>query len=454
MAKKCQIELAESGNADVSSTKLPPMTFDEIAAIIQSGDSEKLEDVIDAGRVNNIDMRSSCEVGVSLLMVACKSGFIECARVLLDHKAFIRANSTMVLKNACLSGNADMVRLILERGPAISDSMISYLLSPEIIANTEIAATIVEYIQDINAETSTFLHRVCRAGNPLIARIPLERGALLILGRTDPLVAASGAGHLDVVKLLLGWRRNDVGISRASVNEAFTVASRCGHVHVVRCLIEYGSASTGFDADTLNNALYAAVEYHRLEVTALLLDYGGDYEATLPRMPVSIRIRAFQSGSPAMVYLLLDRGADPNALDAKGWSPPKAAIRHPEVLKMLLEHNADPNQLFADGSTALLDTVIANNGEYMSALTILLGHGADPNLPHATTGQTALMVASLELRIDAVKMLLEYSADVTQVNREGQSVLDMLGEDKYREVRELCTQYIECNKPGVKLLLK
>ena len=64
------------------------------------------------------------------------------------------------------------------------------------------------------------------------------------------------------------------------------------------------------------------------------------------------------------------------------------------------------------------------------------------------------MQAALDLRIEAVKMLLEYGADVTQFNRQGQSVLDMLGDEKYREVRELCTQYIECNKPGAKQPLK
>ena len=66
-----------------------------------------------------------------------------------------------------------------------------------------------------------------------------------------------------------------------------------------------------------------------------------------------------------------------------------------------------------------------------------------------------LMMAALELNIDLVKLLLEYGADVTQVNREGKSVLDLLGRTrKYGKVVKLCTSYIDSNKPGAKLLLK
>ena len=91
----------------------------------------------------------------------------------------------------------------------------------------------------------------------------------------------------------------------------------------------------------------------------------------------------------------------------------------------------------------------------MQALTVLLEHGADVNLVDATTDQTALVVAAIERNVDIVKLLLEHGADVTLVNREGKSVVDVLGRTrKYSDVVEQCTQFIECNKPGAKLLLK
>ena len=140
---------------------------------------------------------------------------------------------------------------------------------------------------------------------------------------------------------------------------------------------------------------------------------------------------------------------------AGGKLPLRVTLSHPDVLKLLLEHGADPNLHFADGFTALLQLLRRKQGEYMRALTVLLDYGADPNIAHAGTGNTPLMIATLDLNVDLVKLLLEHGADVTQVDREGKSVLDMLGRTrKYGEVRELCTQYIERNLPGAKLLLK
>ena len=65
------------------------------------------------------------------------------------------------------------------------------------------------------------------------------------------------------------------------------------------------------------------------------------------------------------------------------------------------------------------------------------------------------MTVASQARGDLVKLLLEYGADVTQVNREGKGVLDMLGRTRqYDEVRKLCTQYIDSDKPGAKHVLK
>ena len=65
------------------------------------------------------------------------------------------------------------------------------------------------------------------------------------------------------------------------------------------------------------------------------------------------------------------------------------------------------------------------------------------------------MIAALGPHVDLVKLLLEHGAVVTQVNREGKSVLDLLGRTRnYGEVVELCTHNIDSNKPGAKLVLK
>ena len=490
MTKKRQIELRESSTTDRAgkkSAKLIPMTFDEVAAIIGSGNIEKLKEIIETGRLNDINISNGMH-GVSLLMIACEIGSIECARVLLDRNADINFStySGSVLKSACISGNLDVLTFIIENGVTINDNIILDLFASDaIVCNTEIATILLGHVQNVNGgashnyTTHNLLHYACKAGNLHIVQILLERGCRY----QGPLEVASRYGHLEVVKLLLGWKSNNIRITRESIRKAVACASQYGQIEVVRHLVEY---DTNID---LSYALYSAVERNQVEVALVLIDSGADCNFQLTYLACSPWILACCLGNPAMVRLLLDRGADPHAVDARGVSVLNAALFHLEVLKMLLECGADPNPHFANGRTAVLELVQYRQTTFIPILTLLLEHGADPNLAdafsgetplmrvvrehradlvslllecgadpdlaHTTTGQTALMKAAVEPSVDIVKVLLEYGADVTQVNREGESVLDMLGRTrKYDEVRELCTQYIECNKPGAKLLLK
>ena len=167
MSKKRQIELTESGSTakasknqrdvvGIKSTKLKPLSFEEIAAIIRSGDGEKLKEIIAAKRVRDVNMHNKEKLH-SLLMVASVSGFIECARVLLDHNADINYCSNYdgqsVLCSACMSGNADMFKFIIERGFIINDNVLAKVFSNSgIVLNTEIATILVGHIQDVNGE--------------------------------------------------------------------------------------------------------------------------------------------------------------------------------------------------------------------------------------------------------------------------------------------------------------
>ena len=467
MTKKRLIESKELSEKDTSTiklTRITPITFDEVAAIIQSGNSEKLKELIESGRITDINMNN--DDNESLLMIACKSGFIECAIVLIDNHANINYQncdhntpgdisfgvfSDSVLISACLSGNVNMLRVIVERGVTFNDGIICDLFkSDEIVCNNEIATALVGYIQNVNWKggiKSSFLSLACRAGNVTIARLLIERGALL--GDVYAFVIASQLGHLEVVKLLLKWV--DSGIPPVTLKDALRFASKYGHLEVVRCLLEYVK-----DTDALNRALYEAVENNRLDIAGLLFDSGVGFTSSSAVSYITVWLVACLRGSPDMVSLFLDRGADPNAVDANGGSPFRAALPHPNILRILLEHGADPSRAL-DGCTPLLALLQRRPtpSEYMQSVAVLLEYGADPNIARADTGETVLMVAALDLDVDLIKLLLEHGADVTQINTAGETVLDMLGRTrKYGEVVNLCTQYIECNKPGAKLLLK
>ena len=76
---------------------------------------------------------------------------------------------------------------------------------------------------------------------------------------------------------------------------------------------------------------------------------------------------------PSGVEILLDLGADPNALDDSGLSPVHKASSAPEIMKILLHRGAD---LSAGKSNVLFSAIM---GQDLNTLTIILDGGASAN---------------------------------------------------------------------------
>ena len=402
-----------------------PMSFNEVKSIIQSGDYLKLKEIIESGRIKDINMKEDRNKGISLLHLAC------------------------------FSGNIDMVRLIIESGFIISDRVLLTLFKcTDIIVNCDIVNVICEYIVDVNYEEHTyksFLGYACMAGNVELTRLLLERGAIVDL---STLRAACMMELTEIVRLLLTCNETSHKLSKRSVSVPLKCSSRYGHLAIVRYLVEYGTDQQG-----LNGALYEAIDHDHRDVTEYLLDNGAIFSSQTNQTCNEL-IWACHRGASDVVDLLLARGTDPNTVDSRGESALHAALYCPVILNTFFEHGADPNVYLKDGSTVLLELTRYSNGSLTETLTILLQSGlVDVNLPHAHTGETALMIAALAQHIEYVKLLLHYGADVTQVNSDGKSVIDQLNGQEgkaegYTEVIKLCTQYIKTNKPTTGPILK
>ena len=452
MSRKRQNESDLGDNVNKKSAKIKQLSFDQIASIIKHGDSKKLKEVIESKQILDINARCGYSPSQTLLNIAFEAGSIECATVLLNNNANI--NDDAILTQTCRSGNMDMIRFVIDRGFLINDTILLCLFDYyEVVNNIDVATVLFGHIQDVNHrlynESSTFLMHGCRAGHLPLVRTLLERGSDrdVVSWNGDALSSASRCGHLDIVQLVLGWDTGNWPFAGESIKRAIEIAAAAGQLSTLSYLIDLGA-----DIDTLTISLHAAVKYNKVDTAEFLINRGADFNSIDSEGHTPL-ISACKKLFIDLVRLLLARGADPNNTDPRGECPLMITLFKPGYAKLLLEHGADPNRYLTNGCTMLI--YIIKCGYHPEMLKLLLGHGADPNLAHIRTGQTPLMNAAVALRVDPVKVLLEYGADVTQVNTEGKSVLDMLGRTrKYGEVVELCTAYIDSNKPGANLLLK
>lgn len=176
------------------------------------------------------------------------------------------------------------------------------------------------------------------------------------------------------------------------------------------------------------------------------IDSLGDYGMT----PLRSAIR--YGAGPEMVAFLLEKGADPN-LYLKGWETPlHVAVRMnynsiSDVVRVLLEHGADVDARvgFKTGKTTL-SLAMGNHGP-AEVIELLITYGADVNAT-SSSGSTALHWGCLcdisrdglsreevyKLAYEKITILLAHGADPNVIDKQGKAPIDYAKTDDIREL--------------------
>ncbi|KAJ7112614.1 ankyrin repeat-containing domain protein [Mycena epipterygia] len=156
-------------------------------------------------------------------------------------------------------------------------------------------------------------------------------------------------------------------------------------------------------------ALHTASRLGHINIVCLLIEKGANYNA-VDAENGSVLQAASDGGHTEIVRLLLEKGADVNAVDAEHGSALQAASNggHTETVHLLLEKGADVN---AAGGFYFNALQAASSHGSPEIVRILLESGADVN---ATGGEygSALQAACRRGNPEVVRIILEKGADV------------------------------------------
>jgi len=139
--------------------------------------------------------------------------------------------------------------------------------------------------------------------------------------------------------------------------------------------------------------------------------------ASSPAAEEEMRQAALE-GDGDQVNKLLEAGTQVNAMDQDGHTALMFAAfnGHSEIVLALLERGAGVSRRDLMGRTALL---YASTGPFPETVKILLDNGAEPNIIDSDEHFTPLMHAAAEGNLDVVKILLEYKADLSLKDVDG-----------------------------------
>jgi ankyrin repeat protein len=186
-------------------------------------------------------------------------------------------------------------------------------------------------------------------------------------------------------------------------------------------------SSNSIQADTtLNNnlvtPLMVAVRAGSADVVRWLLDHGATVDAGTKKEDGTALLGACDRGFLDVVKVLVERGADPNRQDSRGWTPLSAAIAqdHTPVAEYLITRGANIHDASVSTERSIL--MLASERGNTSLVRMLIDKGAAVNHTDED-GDHALLEAAVAERTEVVALLVKRNAKVDLQNSEGWTAL-------------------------------
>src|SRR6267142_2172280 len=303
----------------------------------------------------------------------------------------------------------------------------------------EAARILVEHGADAAAPTKdgwSPVHYVSQQGHVELARLMLIKHGGIVEAQTKdgetPLHLASRRGHLELAQLLLEHHAN-IEAQNKDGERPHYLASHQGHVELARLFLEHG-ADVAVQNKEWETLLHLASNRNFVELARLLLKHGADVAAQTKDGKTPLCLASHQ-GHVELARLFLEHGADVAVQNKEGETLLHLASNRNfvELARLLLKHGADVAAQTKDGKTPLC---LASHQGHVELARLFLEHGADVAVQNKE-GETLLHLASNRNFVELARLLLKHGADVAAQTKDGKTPLCLASHQGHVELARL-----------------
>ncbi|KAH7324188.1 ankyrin repeat-containing domain protein [Stachybotrys elegans] len=341
------------------------------------------------------DANATGEEYGNALTAAAHDGTMPIIKMLLQHGADLSAPEGYPLHTAAANGHTAIVSLFLDMG-ADPNSFTSHCTG------------------------GTALQEACIAGNTDTARVLLERGANPNHGAGElfsPLTAATYQANGDLVELLLARGADSNYIGGPSKSSPLINAAGTLQAKYVTLLLRY-RANMDYQDEDGDTALMACAALGDDDCVQTLIDHGAGLNIVGAHWGTALHAAA-AGGYAATCRLLLKHGANPEQLGGPYLTAIQAAAASgdPDCVKALLDHapNLKLNVYGGTHYSALHAAAVQDNDKCLRQLLergVKLDVVPKPKAQYSTIGTPLHQAAAARCNRNA-RLLLEAGADPT-----------------------------------------